>query len=189
MQRNWRHEARANVTHYVERLPEGLARDQGGAEYEWQRSRQDLTYEPEPVSVALIPVGDGMTYVSATVGYNYHVATSLRRPGVYIQDRATWDRLTVNLGFRYDNPQTIDDNTGRTMLNFHNFSPRVGLSYDMTGKGTTVASASYGRYYDKVPTYGPGNLRRDGHARDHGLRGRDRPGLRPPRLAAPSGNS
>ena len=32
----------------------------------------------------------------------------------------------------------------------------MGLTYDLSGKGTTILGASYGRYYDKVPTYGPG---------------------------------
>ena len=154
VQRNWRHEGRGSATHYVNDFLKASHEFKAGAEYAWQRSRQDLTSN-QNLLLSLTPAGD-LTYVSATQGYNYHVATSLQRPGVYIQDKAAWERLTVNLGFRYDNPKTIDDNTGKTMLDFHNFSPRVGLSYDMTGKGTTVASASYGRYYDKVPTYGPG---------------------------------
>jgi hypothetical protein len=79
----------------------------------------------------------------------------LRRPGVYVQDKANWNRFTANIGFRYDNPKLVDGNTGKTLLNFNNFSPRLAMTYDVSGKGDTIIGASYGRYYDKVPTYGP----------------------------------
>jgi hypothetical protein len=58
-----------------------------------------------------------------------------------VQDKANWNRLTVNLGLRYDNPQTIDGNTGKKLLNFDNFSPRLSLTYDLSGKGTTILGA------------------------------------------------
>ena len=33
---------------------------------------------------------------------------------------------------------------------FNNFSPRLGLTYDLTGNGKTVARANYARYYGQV---------------------------------------
>ncbi len=62
----------------------------------------------------------------------------------------------MNLGIRYDHPVTKDENTGQDLLNFHDWSPRIGFSYDIFGTGKTIANAYYGRYYEKVPTYGPG---------------------------------
>jgi len=84
-------------------------------------------------------------------------------------------RLTLNLGLRFDymtakfgaggqmleqptGPQawkeeltTIRDRTGSdNLFDFKNWSPRVGLSYDLTGDGKTVFRASFGRYYTPI---------------------------------------
>jgi hypothetical protein len=84
-------------------------------------------------------------------------------------------RLTLNLGLRWDflahpyeahNQQSaFDINTG-TVLEagrngvsssivaqvYHNFGPRIGLSYDLKGDGTFVLHAGYGIFY--YPDYG-----------------------------------
>jgi hypothetical protein len=39
-------------------------------------------------------------------------------------------------------------------VKFNNFSPRVGLTYDLTGDGKTLARANYARYYGQVGTGG-----------------------------------
>ena len=153
-QNNWRHEGRASVTHYLDEFLGGNHELKAGFEYEWQKSHQ-IAQTNQNTILYLIPIGGGLTYVNGIVGYSYNVTSELRRPGIYVQDKANWNRLTVNLGLRYDNPQTIDGNTGKKLLNFDNFSPRLSFTYDLSGKGTTVLGASYGRYYDKVPTYGP----------------------------------
>jgi hypothetical protein len=78
--------------------------------------------------------------------------------GIYGVD--TWQinrRLTVNLGLRFDRqnlfnqPETGPNNTtfGSTnYFQFHTFGPRVGISYDWSGKGTSVVKASFGHYYN-----------------------------------------
>jgi len=154
-QRNWKHEGRGSVTHYLDEFLGGSHEVKGGVEYQWQQTKQDLAYS-QNTFLFLISVGPGLQYVEAGVGYAYHQATTLKRPGFYLQDKATWGRATVNYGIRYENPITTDQNTGKDILKFHQWSPRVGISYDLTGKGSTIFGASYGRYFDKVPTYGPG---------------------------------
>jgi hypothetical protein len=92
--------------------------------------------------------------------------------GVFLDDQWTpTKRLTINLGLRFDHmtnkygvgkvydfpssPDAINDpppllrdraSTG-DIFNFKTWSPRIGLSYQLTGDGKTVARASYGRYY------------------------------------------
>ena len=37
-------------------------------------------------------------------------------------------------------------------MKFNNFSPRLGLTYDLQGNGKTLARANYARYYGQVGT-------------------------------------
>jgi hypothetical protein len=153
-QKNHRDEERAVVTHYVDDFMNGAHELKGGVEYEdaWQRT--DFV-SAGGVIFTLIPLGP-VTYVSGIVGYNVNQQASLDRTGVFVQDRATFGRATASVGLRYDHPKTTDANTGAKMLEFDQFAPRLGLTYDVAGNGRSVVRLGAGRYYDKVPTYGPG---------------------------------
>ncbi len=87
--------------------------------------------------------------------------------GLYGQDdwRVT-QRLTLNLGLRYEfmtTPHELNGKESRLVNNFtdsftlgpiiknntlHDFSPRVGLAYDLFGNGKTALHAGAGLYYD-----------------------------------------
>ncbi len=91
--------------------------------------------------------------------------------GFYGQDQwRVTRRLTLNLGLRWDlltwpvekfNRQAnFDINTGQILLagvdgnsrsfipvSYHNFAPRIGFAYDLTGDGTTKISGGYGIFY------------------------------------------
>ena len=81
--------------------------------------------------------------------------------GLYAQDQWTVDRLTLNLGVRYDyhngyvpeqnNPATPwlpATNFGRVdgVPIWNDISPRLGGAYDLFGDGKTALKASLGRY-------------------------------------------
>jgi len=93
----------------------------------------------------------------------------------YLQDRwAPNNRLTITAGVRMDyqnlsygdgirKPQISDvladgtrifptttNVTGATLLKNTNFAPRLGFSYDLSGKGQTVLKGFYGRYYNNM---------------------------------------
>ncbi|MBV9608048.1 MAG: TonB-dependent receptor, partial [Acidobacteria bacterium] len=69
-------------------------------------------------------------------------------------------RVTFNLGLRYDFEKNlfIPRNTDTNQLlypiigvphdRYHNFSPRVGVAFDLTGNRRTVLNAGYGLYYE-----------------------------------------
>ena len=92
----------------------------------------------------------------------------------WMQDTYTRGRLTLNLGFRFDvqddeavaaqvpeNPTfpelmpAIDFPGADAGVVWKDFSPRVGMTYDLTGDGRTVMSASYATYYGQMA---PGQL-------------------------------
>lgn len=86
--------------------------------------------------------------------------------GVFVQDRWTAGRATVNLGLRYDGfkgtaPAQVV--TGRTPLTpnradiplpetdlagWHDITPRLGLTYDLTGNGKTALKVSVNKYVE-----------------------------------------
>ena len=95
--------------------------------------------------------------------YNY--GASINKLGVFVDDSwAVSKRLTLNLGLRFDhqdgNILTVDQidaqrkKTGGkingidNVLAWNNWSPRLGLVFQLTGDKKTILKANYGHYYD-----------------------------------------
>ncbi|HVB34974.1 MAG TPA: TonB-dependent receptor [Patescibacteria group bacterium] len=88
--------------------------------------------------------------------------------GFYLQDDwKAMPRLTLNLGVRYEFHTTPRETRGNSYVirnpytdaaatrgplmdnsSLHNFSPRLGFAWDVTGKGTTAVRGAFGIYYD-----------------------------------------
>ncbi|AUX23474.1 TonB-dependent receptor [Sorangium cellulosum] len=72
--------------------------------------------------------------------------------GGFVQD--SWsilDKVTLNVGVRYD-AQYLFDNDGELGMALPNqWSPRVGVVYDVTQQGRSKVFANYARYYESVP--------------------------------------
>jgi Carboxypeptidase regulatory-like domain/TonB dependent receptor len=99
-----------------------------------------------------------------SVSYRFTVFNTL---GFYGQDdwRVT-PRLTVNLGLRYEfmtTPRELNGIQSRVINDFtdpftigpivknntkHDFSPRIGIAYDLFGNGKTAIRSGFGIYYD-----------------------------------------
>ncbi|MDO8677699.1 MAG: TonB-dependent receptor [Acidobacteriota bacterium] len=111
---------------------------------------------------------------SADMWRDQYAESHLDTHAFYVQDTFTRNRLTVNLGFRVDRQDdtavaaTVPANplipAQLPAINFPgadagvtwtDVSPRVGLTYDFSGNGRTVASASYAAYYGQLA---PGQL-------------------------------
>ena len=97
--------------------------------------------------------------------YAYHV----KQPadfGLYAQDRWTVDRLTLNLGVRYDYylssfpaqvlgpgllvPTRNISFPETPLTNFKDIAPRLGASYDLFGSGRTALKVSVNKYMKAI---------------------------------------
>jgi hypothetical protein len=78
--------------------------------------------------------------------------TSSLTVGGFLQDSwSVMDKVTVNLGFRYD-AQYFYNTAGNVGLSLPNqWSPRLGLIYDPTQSGKAKMYINYARYYENAP--------------------------------------
>ena len=80
------------------------------------------------------------------------VATKSNIIGGFVQDSwSIMDKVTLNLGVRYDS-EHISNIAGRVGIALNDeWSPRIGLVYDPTQQGKSKIFANYGRYYEYIP--------------------------------------
>jgi hypothetical protein len=78
--------------------------------------------------------------------------TSSLTVGGFLQDSwSVMDKVTVNLGIRYDS-QYFYNTAGNVGLSLPNqWSPRLGLIYDPTQSGKAKMYVNYARYYENAP--------------------------------------
>ncbi len=172
----------ANASYY---LPTGAGSHdlKGGFEYDLAIARFAINGNSGPVQY-LDRNGQTDRVQFVDVGRNADLGTTwtgaddrdLRIAG-YVQDRwAPTSRLTLQLGLRYEFQQPhfrggkrdpiIKDafptrtTESKTLLTRNSWAPRLGLNFDVSGSGTTVLKAYYGRFYtflnDALSSVNPG---------------------------------
>jgi len=102
-----------------------------------------MTHRP-PGGVTDPTIGE---YVAA-----FPVTSGADNYAYFVQDawRAT-PSLTVNVGVRLDQ-QKLYTSSGATAMDIKdNWAPRLGLIWDVTGRGTSKVYASAGRFYETIP--------------------------------------
>jgi hypothetical protein len=80
-----------------------------------------------------------------------HISSKSTTEGGFIQDSwSVLDRVTVNIGLRYD-AQQLFGNSGKLGLSLPNqWSPRLGVIYDPTQEGRAKIFGNYARYYQNL---------------------------------------
>jgi hypothetical protein len=98
--------------------------------------------------------------------------TQMRNFAAFVQDRASYNRVTLNLGLRwsyYDGNIPAQANGGaewgaacaacnqsfpetKPPYNWNTIAPRTGVVFKLTEDGKNVAKASYSRYYESMYT-------------------------------------
>ena len=117
------------------------------------------TPRPDRIEMRAFPTAGALDRNSDQAGWRGDVDADL---GIYVQDRWTKDKLTVNAGFRYDyfknsypeqrvGPSALAPTRDVTFAaqdgwTLQDLSPRLGVVYDVTGEGKTAIKASLNRY-------------------------------------------
>jgi hypothetical protein len=122
--------------------------------------------DADPVVDVLANFYLGNSFVLANTG-DTRRTTFNNYAGLFVQDdyRVT-QNVTINAGLRWeyfgplgeerDRISNIDE-AGNLVLgrsydrDLNNFSPRLGVAWNVGGRGTTIVRAGYGLYYDYVP--------------------------------------
>ena len=154
--RDWpsaRHEINASLTHYADDFLGGSHEFKFGLEYGsgFNKSLQDCT-----TGVILSGYNYGGSFaVTGLTGYAYNCRSTVTQLGGFVQDNIQINKkLTLNLGVRVDLPRLTARGFQGTVTQYKNISPRLGLSYDLTGDAKNVLHLHYGRYYDKMTSSG-----------------------------------
>jgi len=153
-------QANATLSYYADEFIKGNHDFKIGVQYNYGHYAGVYSYSG---NVAYYDYGGDPYYAYFMDPYNY--GASVSRIGVFFDD--AWsisDRLTLNLGLRFDHQNgdlwdvdEIDANrdpTGQTIqgisnvLAWNNWSPRLGLVYQLTPDRKTIIRANYGHYYE-----------------------------------------
>jgi TonB dependent receptor/Carboxypeptidase regulatory-like domain len=153
-EKNKRNTVTASLTHYADNFLNVSHAFKFGVEFERANTRRD-TDQTGGASFFIYPVG-AYSIVLGLTGYNEHTDASTNREGAFAQDDIRVNnKLTLNLGLRYDRPTMRDEGGNFDLATFNFLAPRLGMSYDIGANGKKIAHLHYGRYYDKITTYGP----------------------------------
>jgi hypothetical protein len=126
-----------------------------------------------PVAANLSYTFNGLTPVSITERAPYTSETHVHDGGIYAQDRWTIDRMTLNLGIRWDfystnypaqtlGPTVYTPTRNVTfekgdLASLKDITPKLGIAYDLFGNGKTALKASLSKYVEQLTytgTYG-----------------------------------
>jgi hypothetical protein len=124
-----------------------------GAEFERSKSWSRFGYMPCTLPGIQGQVGcyftdySGVPYYAS--GYSYNFDGRNKRESLYAQDQWQVGRLTANLGLRLDRIRGYSPKDKKDVYTPElAIGPRLGVAFDVTGKGTTVAKAFFGRYFE-----------------------------------------
>ena len=116
---------------------------QGGSGY---RVYVTKTYIADTPDRTIYPVVDGSSYVQYTPLVEESVGSDIRTYSAFVNDQWRFNnKLSFNVGFRYDQNRSKDQG-GVPVLRDWQWSPRLGLSWDIRGDGKWIANAGVARY-------------------------------------------
>jgi len=163
------HDFTVDANYYTENVLGGDHEFKFGFEYKTSKLHTFSSYGNGVEIVDYYQLTPGGPLTSGYVYAQHYIDghTKMDRSSVYASDTYRKDRLTLNLGLRFDSQTGKNEAStipavpgfeqfvgpfnypgGDPGITFNNISPRVGVTYDLTGDGKTVIRGNYARYYD-----------------------------------------
>jgi hypothetical protein len=157
---NHRYQANGTYSYFVPSLLGGTHDFKAGAQLSWERMAYDRIRNGD----LFLELRDGVPFqanISNTPIISDH---KMETWGAFLQDRWVLGRTTINLGVRIDAAKGFlpeqSSPAGAYVgarsfpkTDVYDFSPnvmpRIGISHDVFGNGTTALKAYYGRFYNQ----------------------------------------
>jgi hypothetical protein len=154
-----------NGNYFAEGLLGGDHELKFGVDYAWGNLHSYGEREGYLETAIREPNADGTPWVEAWICSDFETREGFNRYSGWIQDTATYGRLTVNLGLRYDKETAYvaaegqpacplmtqylgalsvarTDSPGKSSV----FAPRLGIIYDLFGTGKDIIKFNIARY-------------------------------------------
>ena len=155
--RSWsrdRHEVNANITHYADRLL-GMSHE----------LKLGFGFEKASVDNNQVLNGDAMLFafqinpyialLQGITNYEDKSKAYVQQFSGFFQDNIQISRNAMaNLGLRFDSPRLTARGVSGTLTKYTTLSPRLGFTYDFDGQARNVGHLSFGRYHNKLATFG-----------------------------------
>jgi Carboxypeptidase regulatory-like domain len=97
----------------------------------------------------IFPVIGPNSYVYYTPIFALSKSTDALTHSAFLNDSWRWNRLSINLGVRYDK-NNASNSLGVVTANDSAWSPRLAASYDLTSSGKIKVGASYAHYVGAI---------------------------------------
>ncbi len=144
-----RHELDSTLTHYADKILGASHELKLGFEYENGHAWKNII---RPGSLSSQTVSGQVLWTSSVGGDDFSNRRVVRLGGFFQDNLKIGQRLNVNLGLRLDSPKLTAVGMSGTAHAFTVLSPRLGLSYDISGDAKTVLHFSYAKLYNKMMT-------------------------------------
>src|SRR3954469_7432948 len=174
----YRHQTNIGVTRYIDGFLGASHQLKTGFENWWTPTGTDTFIIENDTRLRYTSTADGSTcnttvqtgcVPSEVYGWATPLTqeTKMRNFAGFVQDRASYNRVTLNLGLRwsfYDGKIPAQQGGGGRWFpvtnypeidpgfSWNTFAPRLGAVFKLTEDGKNVAKASYSRYYESMYT-------------------------------------
>jgi hypothetical protein len=157
---NHRYQGNATLSYFVDQFGAGTHDIKVGSQLSWEKMQYDRIRNGD----LFLETQDGVALRAQIGNTPVHSDHRLRTWSAFVQDRWVVARATINYGVRFDGVKAFlpaQASPAGTFVNersfpdsdVYNFSlnaaPRIGVSYDLFGKGRTALKAYYGRFYNQ----------------------------------------
>ena len=157
---NHRYQANATLSYFAQNLGAGSHDFKVGTQLSWEKMQYDRIRNGD----LFLETNDGVALRAQIANTPVASDHRLQTWSAFAQDRWVIGRATINYGARFDGVKAFlpaqaspagtfvaaRSFARNDLYNFNlNVAPRVGVSFDMFGKGRTALKAYYGRFYNQ----------------------------------------